>query len=687
MLSDVSLNTTQSSEQPAWKHTCVLAALGTILSIARQGFHFGVLNNIFHLPIVLKLFNLSQFSQDPFYQSLRNFTSLVWPALSLIATPANVVAVFLAAHIISRLLLYIACIQCLIQMGVRSLLALLSFVLVLASGPAFAGYSMIGATGLQIDYFTHTELTYPFVIFALMLASQGRYSWAFAVNGVTLNVNAFVGVWLAVILASMALAEPARIQRKVRTLILGGIVQGLISLPTAAWILRTIRDSHGAPSFDYRAFLAYYFPKHFFIQASSFPEIVQFAMVCASGAMALHLLAGALRPWRVAFIGCVALFGVGAILPLVSSSRLLLNLLFLRIDGVVILLSLMFAAVAVAPYLRTGERWGMAMAVLATLALGDWRVTAITLTIFAFDRGAISCRWTTLSCVAVGGLSIVSQIGATATLQFQHVLVALLCFLLAFLEDRLILIALGAIVASVNFPILCGGSLVGLCAALLWKKSAVRWIVASAGLSMLLQAAFSGVVLKTAVSSAIVVGCSGLFLVSGDAKRAFRLRLRGTTFAVAYSSLLAALLVPAVQVSLLVWVLSRRGTLAAEGNAWKDVQHWVRGNAPSNAVFLVPSDSEGFELGSDHRVWIDWQQGAAVMWSPAYYSRWISRYPEVRRLKSHSSFYKYALAHNISYYVIPKEPSNTDICLDEMRLYSNAYFEVYRLSSPSSAGN
>ena len=80
MLADASLNATRSSQRfICWKHTFALAVVGAILSITRQGFHFGVINNIFHIPIVLKLFDLGEFSKDPFYQSLRNFTSIVWP--------------------------------------------------------------------------------------------------------------------------------------------------------------------------------------------------------------------------------------------------------------------------------------------------------------------------------------------------------------------------------------------------------------------------------------------------------------------------------------------------------------------------------------------------------------------------------------------------------------------------------
>ena len=155
-----------------WLQLFILAALGTGLSVAAQGFLFAYRNNIYHIPVVLKLFDSAQFASDPFYQSLRNFTSLVWPGLSLITTPANIGAVFLGAHLASRILLYVTCLVFLYQAGLRKTPQLAIAVLTLAFSRAFVDYSAVGATGMQIDYFTHTELTYPLILASLMLAAN-----------------------------------------------------------------------------------------------------------------------------------------------------------------------------------------------------------------------------------------------------------------------------------------------------------------------------------------------------------------------------------------------------------------------------------------------------------------------------------------------------------------------------------
>jgi hypothetical protein len=159
--------------------------------------------------------------------------------------------------------------------------------------------------------------------------------------------------------------------------------------------------------------------------------------------------------------------------------------------------------------------------------------------------------------------------------------------------------------------------------------------------------------------------------------------------------LLVALFVPLAQVTAITWAPDR-GTKAMEDRAWKDVQQWAHMNTSRDAVFLVPFDSSGFQLGSYRQVWIDFQQGATVMWSPAFYSRWMDRYPDVRKLTSHADFYNYARAHDLRYYVVPKASTrwprmsftvtSCDIC-DEMLIYSNLYFDVYRLGPPNPAGN
>jgi len=76
---------------------------------------------------------------------------------------------------------------------------------------------------------------------------------------------------------------------------------------------------------------------------------------------------------------------------------------------------------------------------------------------------------------------------------------------------------------------------------------------------------------------------------------------------------------------------------------------------------------------------VDFRQGAAAMWSPSFYPRWMSRYSEVVKLKTHSDFSNYSRAHNIEYYVYARNPGS-DAYPGESVVYSNARFEICRLS-------
>ena len=665
-----------------------LAVLGTVLSIASERFYFGVGNNVFHIPVVLKLFDLNQFSHDAFYQSLRDFASLVWLSLGLVATPANVFWIFFGAHVVSRLLLYLGCLICLYRLGLRTFRTLTISILALAVGRVFVGYSMIGATGMQIDYFTHTELTYPLILFSLLLAADGRHIQAFAVNGLTLDVNAFVGAWMAVVLLLVLLVEPAALRKKITQLLAGGTLQMLIALPIIVWILNTIREPGGTP-FDYRTFIAYYFPKHFLIQASSVQDLVLFAMTCASGGIALWLLGSAVRPWRIAFLGFIGLFGVGAILPLVTSSRLLLNLDLLRIDGVVVLLSLLFVMRVAAP-IALRKDWrvdgGVAFMILATVALGDWRLTAIGLALLAHDLnrepGSIwaSPRLASFFCVALGAITVASQVGVAPAFQSQYMIAAAMCFIIGFLEGNVVLVSLAAVIAGVNFPILCAGAIAGLGLAIVWRLRSVLWLLACAVVSGVIQVVLGGGGVKAALAAALVISGMLAFLVRDRLGNMPRLAIHGRVAAVGLALFSFLLLWCAGQRANFVWIELPRDPGTAEEQSWKDAQQWARLHSPKEAVFLVPPNRQGFQLGSERNVWVDWRQGAAVMWSPSFYARWMARFPEVARLKTRSDFNAYASAHGIDYYVVERK-QDTENSPRETPVYSNPAFDIYRLNS------
>jgi hypothetical protein len=109
--------------------------------------------------------------------------------------------------------------------------------------------------------------------------------------------------------------------------------------------------------------------------------------------------------------------------------------------------------------------------------------------------------------------------------------------------------------------------------------------------------------------------------------------------------------------------------------AWRDVQRWARLATPVDAVFLVPPRQQGFGVLAQRSIWVDWKQGAAVMWRASYYPIWKQRFEERQRLKNLGEQIQYAKAHNLQYVVASVEAKGAK----PPPVYQNRYFAVYEV--------
>jgi len=113
---------------------------------------------------------------------------------------------------------------------------------------------------------------------------------------------------------------------------------------------------------------------------------------------------------------------------------------------------------------------------------------------------------------------------------------------------------------------------------------------------------------------------------------------------------------------------------------WTAVGNWAKANTSPETVFIIPTwnfrgSSKQPQPGTDedeavltsgafvstaHRsVWIDFRDGAAVLWSPSYYAQWHRRVTEINSLPSFAARIAYARANNIGYIidVCERDPS------------------------------
>jgi hypothetical protein len=113
-----------------------------------------------------------------------------------------------------------------------------------------------------------------------------------------------------------------------------------------------------------------------------------------------------------------------------------------------------------------------------------------------------------------------------------------------------------------------------------------------------------------------------------------------------------------------------RGEVVA---AWLDIQWWARFNTRPEAVFLVPLDMPGFSVNSRRAAWVDWKQGAAVMWDPSFYWTWKPRLEAQRVLANAAAKVAYARANAIPFVVLRRSEMTPGVA---PVAFANAQFTV-----------
>jgi hypothetical protein len=362
---------------------CLVLAL---LSYRLQGFSFGTDNNIFHIPIVLRWFDLPQFSDDIFIQSLRDYATPVYPFLSLFADEKNIATIFFIGFFVTRALTIYALLRimraCGLQ-GVRLLAAAAAIVLT----SAVYGETAIGRDELFVDIFTHTALAQAIALLGVASLIRGNLTGAAIAAAIAFDLNVMVGVWALAPVALTALTRLATAPSKnVRQILWAAAAFTMISLPVLAWIAAT--QSFGAPAFDYRDFLIGYYPYHFFIGWARWPDRIAFALQLLSGAVAITLLPRNRGGVALVLGGFVLVFLAGMAVGQLSHSRFFLNLHLLRVDGLVtwlvvsVVASAAFSAFSTT---RTVPAIG-GIAAITGLIANDWRMVLAGLVLLATVR-------------------------------------------------------------------------------------------------------------------------------------------------------------------------------------------------------------------------------------------------------------------------------------------------------------
>jgi hypothetical protein len=692
----VSENVSSSARRTAVLLLLALAA--ALLSIFAQGFEFGVDNNIFHIPVVLRWYDDPRWASDAFVQSLRNFTSYVYPLLGLVATRENLKSVFFVAHVVSRWAAFFAMLAIMRHLGLRRTGQLTLAALVLAATPMLRHVTPIGKSGMLVDYFTHTEVTHGTVLGSLLLLVEGFPLLAFLLNGLTFDINAFVGVWIGVVLG---VAEILRQRREGRILygrlLLFAAANLVVALPTILWILGTLSGDQGAP-FDVRLYLRDYFPFHFFIDTASVQNAVKLGIVVACGFAAIRGETPARRTWRDLYRALAGVFVIGMILPYLTGSPLLIKLHLMRIDALLILLTVVFTlATAVERFTdsvsdASPKQLGETAAALVTFMF-DWPLAAIGLVTSASERdkdgGEVRSVRTLALAAAIAAIGVATMLsttlgaGVAPALRVSTLLGAVVCLAIG--------VTTGSYVAaSVSVVLLSQGDVYLFAAGALYMAGAIlRTERREQALAATLSAA--------AGMAGLVAMAVGIALAA-DRRRAgiaAAMQLAAVfAYPVGRSAIKRLPAVPRLAPRTAMLTVAALGlVLIAEARRWlpvptrattdySAVAHWAAQMTPTQSVFLVPYERLrlpiGFRLQSERAVWVDWKEGGAVMWQPSFYGQWNTRKTEVSQLMSVEASLAYACAHHIGYVVYDRRKRWLDAArFDAQRVYSTTTYDVY----------
>jgi hypothetical protein len=359
---------------PAIVDTLVIAALAAALSVLRTGFVFGIENNLFHLPIVAGLGNEPQYQGDAFIQSLRYFASGVWIVLSNTRKDVGQIELlFFVLNYLSRLLFFAGFLCCASLLGVVRRRDKIVFSLILCGIAFLDGYSRAGGSGgLFVNYFTHSEIANGTVLLAIYFAARGRFTAATVGFGVTFFVNAFVAVWLAPLLALIAITLVFRQETTLRRVCLQTVVGLLICAPIVYPVLHAILSNpeFGRPTgFDYPAYLREYYAGHSLIEAVELSYILIMVAVIAVGAVALAWFGANARALQAAYLGAILIYAIGIVVPFFSSAPLVLNLQLLRSGTLIYLLAALAIAALATNWLSRDRSAAFLPACLIVLCL------------------------------------------------------------------------------------------------------------------------------------------------------------------------------------------------------------------------------------------------------------------------------------------------------------------------------
>ncbi len=334
-----------------------LAAAASCLSLIITGYAFGHINNIFHLPILLSLYDLPQYENDVFIQSLRHFSSGVWMILGGLGEYVYAPVLFFILLAASRFLTFWGLLYCAEYWGLKSHRERLILTCCLVAAQALYVSSFAGSGGIFLNYFTHSEMANGLTLLALGLILRKNLVAGLAVNGIVFFVNAFIAVWNFIPIGLLLLYKLINSQMTFAEVFRKGLSGSVLFLVFALPVLLNIFENPTfglETGFSYQAFLAEYYPGHFLFNEIGAAQKLQLLMIITLAVMTLKMIGPPGKEFLIVTAGYLAVYAAGVIVPYVTDSPSVLNLHLLRVSTFFHIFAAFGCAALVIFWLRQG---------------------------------------------------------------------------------------------------------------------------------------------------------------------------------------------------------------------------------------------------------------------------------------------------------------------------------------------
>jgi hypothetical protein len=462
----------------------------------------------------------------------------------------------------------------------------------IALTPWFQGLSIVGGHGMFLKYFTHSETTWGLVFLSLALFSLQRLILASALVGIVFSINAFVGVWLLLANIAVFAVSAKPSDRAIAQKSIGAFL--ICASPILLWIGMSSRVPNQAISFSYIEYIRLYYPGHFLIEAIEFKWLIVYILIVISGVISSQYMPQK-SYWAKIQMAFVLIFLIGIPLPYLVNSRFVFNLHLLRSAGIEQAIAISLSTIAGVKLLLSVSKYQkrlLGATVLSSIGFLDIGIVGLAVIPFAI----------------LLGLYVEQDAGADNHSRFK----------------RLIIVH--------------GDHLTWACFAVFLFSMFRRFIQHGIGISQII--------------TLITIGFVFILTLWQDMPSKARTTLLALMFVI-YGAFSV--------VSIILWhtndTQQREARVIAQDNSWIELTNWIK-QSDTHGSFLVPVKDERsnlFQLQARRPVWVDWKQGAAVMWSPSFYDQWMPRYLEVSGLVSPEDYILYARDHEIANVVLQTE--------------------------------